>query len=236
MTNTNTSDTSKSILTCSRVPHHLHAASVARHQGGLVPREGRIVEGVLASGVRPAVALVAVNWSCFCGWRWVEEVFGLCQGCFVGWGFKVGRKGETVRIGCIWSWATKFQKFLFTGYIKIPTKTSTGGSYPGETVEIIYIIAHKGGWMFFLWLHTVTHSVHAPDLPWNSSNCQIIALVFRLNRTYYRVHSYASFYAAITILLPYCCAFNEIEMLKFGKFTQISLFRGLFYIKTRIAY
>lgn len=149
MTNTNTSDTSKSILTCSRVPHHLHAASVARHQGGLVPREGRIVEGVLASGVRPAVALVAVDWSCFCGWRWVEEVFGLCQGCFVGWGFKVGRKGETVRIGCIWSWATKFQKFLFTGYIKIPTKTSTGGSYPGETVEIIYIIAHKGGWMFF---------------------------------------------------------------------------------------
>jgi len=48
-------------LTGAGVADHLDAAAVAGLQGRLVPRQGRVVEGVLAADVAPAVALVAVD-------------------------------------------------------------------------------------------------------------------------------------------------------------------------------
>lgn len=53
--------TSWSILTWSLMPHHLHAAAVARHQWWLIARQGGVVEGVLATRIRPGVTLIAVD-------------------------------------------------------------------------------------------------------------------------------------------------------------------------------
>lgn len=40
---------------------HFHTAPVARHQGRLVSRQGRIVERVFTPRIRPWIALVAIN-------------------------------------------------------------------------------------------------------------------------------------------------------------------------------
>lgn len=48
-------------LTRLGVADHLDAATVARHQRRLISRKGRVVEGILAPHVRPAVAFVAIN-------------------------------------------------------------------------------------------------------------------------------------------------------------------------------
>jgi hypothetical protein len=52
---------SREWLTRAGVSDHLDAATVACLQGRLVARQGRVVEGVLAADVAPAVALVAVD-------------------------------------------------------------------------------------------------------------------------------------------------------------------------------
>lgn len=51
-------------LTRAGVSDHLDAAAVAGLQWRLVPRQGRVVERVLAADVTPAVALVAVDGPC----------------------------------------------------------------------------------------------------------------------------------------------------------------------------
>lgn len=50
-----------STLTCLGVAHHLHTTTVAGHQGRLITGQRRVIEGVLATRIRPRVTFVAVN-------------------------------------------------------------------------------------------------------------------------------------------------------------------------------
>lgn len=50
-------------LTCLGVSHHFNAAAVAGHKRRLIAWQGCVVERVLAAGIRPGVAFVAVNGS-----------------------------------------------------------------------------------------------------------------------------------------------------------------------------